>query len=227
MSPSVSPWNEARRKGASSLPALAGETTAAYRSPGASAALPTAATRAETSAVISSTPAPEKVLRAASTMLFWSRFVSSAAGSSTSNLSPRTGDLATTSVKDAAHSCRKMTSASAYCSSRIRSVMAVLLVESEVQREALTSCHASRATRFSMCTRMASKMAQQRACSGRLMASSSSVRAGYFARGMGLSIAQGRVFWTPPPFAGLSSSCSNMNAFQAAHHCGTSGRGCA
>mmetsp|Transcript_57568 Transcript_57568/g.129791 ORF Transcript_57568/g.129791 Transcript_57568/m.129791 type:complete len:215 (-) Transcript_57568:266-910(-) len=185
MRPSVSPWKEARRNGVWSAAPAAGCTIAAYRSPAAGGE-PALDMREETSAVSSSTSSFENLLHETSTTLFWSRFVSRHAGSSTWKRSLSAADLAMASVNDAAHSWRKMASTSAYCSSRMRSVRATLLVDRAPQRALLTLCHESGATVLSMCTRMASKMAQQRVCSGRLIASSFSVMAGYFALGMTL-----------------------------------------
>mmetsp|Transcript_63197 Transcript_63197/g.199646 ORF Transcript_63197/g.199646 Transcript_63197/m.199646 type:complete len:226 (-) Transcript_63197:171-848(-) len=118
-----------------------------------------------------------------------------------------------------------MTSAWAYCSSRIFTVSVALFVQRAPQSATLTACQESGATVFSMCTRMASKMAQHRACSGTLIASSLSVTAGYFALGILLRSVQGRALFEPPPLAGNSSSASNMKAFHCAHHVGMSGSG--
>lgn len=69
-----------------------------------------------------------------------------------------------------------------------------------------------------MCTRMESKIACDSVCNGRLIASSSTVSAGYFERLIGWSILTGRVVWVEPS---ASSSClENMKLFHCAHHLG-------
>jgi len=175
--------------------------------------------------VISCAASPLKARFEASTRLFWSLLTSSSAGARTWNLSLSTLVLETAAAKDAAHSCRKITSTSKYCSSRMRRVRADLFVDSAEHSADFTACQEVGATALSMCTRTASKMAQQSACSGTLMASSSSVTAGYLARGILLSMLHGRIRFVVPPFAGISSSPLNMKAFHAAHHVGMSGRG--
>mmetsp|Transcript_79465 Transcript_79465/g.208678 ORF Transcript_79465/g.208678 Transcript_79465/m.208678 type:complete len:293 (-) Transcript_79465:112-990(-) len=180
--------------------------------------------RAATSAVISCAAAPSNVFRETKMRLFWSRLLSITAGDRTKKLSSNAAFALMACEKVALHSCRKMTSASPYCPARIRSVSATLLVESVAHRAAFTPCQEPGPTVFSMCTRTASKMARHKVWSGTLIASSSSVTAGYLARRMGSSMVLGQTDLLPP-FAGTATWSTNMNFFQAAHHVWMSGRG--
>mmetsp|Transcript_39724 Transcript_39724/g.86616 ORF Transcript_39724/g.86616 Transcript_39724/m.86616 type:complete len:281 (-) Transcript_39724:171-1013(-) len=177
-----------------------------------------------TSAVISCTAAPSNVFRETRMRLFWSRLVSILAGDRTTKRSSSAGFAQMAFANVATHSCRKMTSTSPYCSARIWRVSGTLLLESAEHSASLTLCQEPGPTTFSMCTRTASKMARHMVCSGRLIASSSSVRAGYLARRMGPSILPGQVDLLPS-FAGTVSGSTNMKLLQAAHQVWMSGRG--
>mmetsp|Transcript_102006 Transcript_102006/g.277277 ORF Transcript_102006/g.277277 Transcript_102006/m.277277 type:complete len:250 (+) Transcript_102006:526-1275(+) len=223
-SPSVSPWKE---HSSHLLPASppAGGTTYAQRSPWASVMPVASFILASTALVTSSAAGPSKLLLDTRIRLFWSRLWSRAAGFRTWNSAARVGVEAMVSAKTAEHSCRNTISHSTYCVSRMLIVSATLLVESVLHRDILTPCHVVGPTALSMCTRMASKMAQQSVCSGTLIASSLSVRAGYFARGIVSSMLHGLAFLDPPPLAGTSSSRENIHDFQASHQVAMSGKG--
>ena len=67
------------------------------------------------------------------------------------------------------------------------------------------------------CSITASQMARQSAWSGTDIASSSSLSAGYLARGIFEISSHGRLLALPPPLTATSSRVSNMKADQAAH----------
>mmetsp|Transcript_8717 Transcript_8717/g.22446 ORF Transcript_8717/g.22446 Transcript_8717/m.22446 type:complete len:207 (+) Transcript_8717:669-1289(+) len=176
-----------------------------------------------TFAVNSCAAAPSNLCRETRMRLFWSRLMSIMAGARTQNFSLREVSRMAF-AKQAAHSWRKMMCASPYCSSRIRSVREILFLESVLHKASFTPCQELGPTMFSMYTNTASKMARHSAWSGTLMASSSSVTAGYLTRRMGPSMLHGRVVLVPS-LAGMTTSSTNMNCFQAAHHVWMSGRG--
>jgi len=72
-----------------------------------------------------------------------------------------------------------------------------------------------------MCSITASHTARHSACSGTDIASSSSLSAGYLARGIVEISSHGRLLAVPPPLTTTSSPASNMKDDHAAHHLGS------
>merc|ERR1712185_693757 len=104
------------------------------------------------------------------------------------------------------HSCRQITSASAYASpSSTLSVRSDLVVTSASQMLILSSCHAPGASVLSTWTSVASKIAQHSSWSGTEIASSSSVMAGYLAFLIGGSIVHGSLGAAAPDLSLMSS----------------------
>mmetsp|Transcript_17429 Transcript_17429/g.56234 ORF Transcript_17429/g.56234 Transcript_17429/m.56234 type:complete len:239 (-) Transcript_17429:625-1341(-) len=206
--PLVSPWNEASRYGRPSV----SSTCSTNRSPGATGTFLSKVFI--TSSVRSTSDASRKRSRRSSSSEFWSRDVSSVTGAATMYRPP--SRFAALVRKEAAASCRKTASVVPYVCCRISRVRVSLCRLSASHISCRSCCHRPLGdTLFTMCTRMASKMAWLSVCSGRLIASSSALTAGYFARLIGLSIAAGRVLLSPSPVA---SWVANMNCFHSTHH---------